>query len=75
MKKWIGKNGIRWTAITNYVDIDTGQVLTKKIATDKNKYIKIKTEKYGTVNNVKTRGTIEYTVECRKQPQQKLPFN
>lgn len=66
-------NNILYTAEFTYVDTDTGQILLKKDAKNKYKYVRIKTIKYETEYNYnKTRGTVRYTIECRKQPQGNL---
>lgn len=69
-------NGIRWKAQAKYVDIDTGEILTRKDGEDKTKYIIIKTTKNETeYNHNKTAATIHYTKQCRKQPQQQFKFD
>lgn len=67
------QQSIMFKYVSTYVDIDTGAVLRYKDATNKNKYIIIKTTRhveYKTEN--KCSGTVHYTRECRKQPQGKL---
>lgn len=63
-----GKEEIRWSTKTTYIDIDSGEILT--IEQVKNNYTKIKTKKNATVR--KTTGLIEFTVECRESKQLKL---
>jgi phage anti-repressor protein len=68
-KKYYHK--ITWIAKTQHVDIETGEIITKtqyKNAT----YIKITTAKDITVNPKTNKGTIIYTILCRKNPQLRL---
>lgn len=60
---------IIWFSISEYVDIDTGEVLDKKMATSK-QYIIIKKTKKHEVNN--TTGTVYIINECRKSGQIEL---
>lgn len=68
------KNGYTiWKSKTIYVDIDTGEQITKHNA--KTYYKKIKTDKHGKYTNFnKTAGLIEYTIQCRHKKQGELPF-
>lgn len=68
----IQRRDIFWTSKTEYYDVDTGDQISKNKAEDKTKYIKIKTNKNVKINEHQTRGTIEYTIECKKQPQTRL---
>lgn len=61
---------IHWTSNTKWVDLDTGEEITKHNA--QSNYIKIKTVKNAKINDIKTRGHIEYINECRKSRQTKL---
>lgn len=61
---------IHWKSESKYVDIDTGEEITKHNAATN--YIKIKLSKHVQINEIKTKGTIYYIHECRKQPQGKL---
>lgn len=61
---------IRWIHTTKYVDITTGEEITKSNAS--RNYIIIKNKKYVTFNQSKTIGTVEHTKECQRDPQGKL---
>lgn len=67
-------NGISWTAKITRIDINTGEILTRKDAEDNTKYILIKTTKNETIFHAITKATINFTKQYRKQPQQRL-FN
>lgn len=67
--------GCQYTSKTTFVDADTGEILRRENAINPDKYIIIKTHKKTTYNANKTIGNIEYTRECRRQPQTKLPFD
>lgn len=60
---------ITWSSNTKYVDIDTGEEITKHQSKE---YLKLKKDKYVKLNKNKTSGHIEYTIKCRKHPQGKL---
>lgn len=62
--------GIHWSASTKRVDKDTGEQITEYVA--KRYYITHKTTKHVTLNNLKTRGHIEHTIEYRRKPQLEL---
>lgn len=64
--------GVKWTTIVHYVDIETGLKLTPETGKNFAIYIITKTIKHVTLNRNKTRGTIEYTKFCKRQPQTKL---
>ena len=73
MEKEVPKNnGIRWTSKTIFVDIDTGEILTKHNA--KTNYLIIKKTKNAEVNTIGTAGTIIWTNECRKSRQGNFGF-
>lgn len=58
----------KWTTEVNRYDMDTGEVLTKHMA--ETNYIKIKTEKHGSITNAaKTRGRIEINIGYIRNPQ------
>jgi hypothetical protein len=58
----------KWYTISEYVDINTGEIIDKKIAMKK--YIKIKTIKKTEINeNI---GIIKYITECKENGQTKL---
>lgn len=64
---------VKWTSKTNYVDIDTGEQLTRYNA--KTNYKTIQTHKHAKFTNAtKTQGFIEYTKLCRHKRQGQLPF-
>lgn len=68
--------GVVWHFEVGYVDIDTGEVIEKREANDKTKFLKIKFKKNGTLyNQHKTHGWILATWLCRKQPQQQFNFS
>lgn len=67
--------GCTYDSKTTFVDIDTGEILRRENAINKEKYIIVKTNKKTTYNANKTHGTINYTRECRKQPQSKFRFD
>lgn len=59
---------LKWTSTSQYVDVDTGEILTKKEVKENYKVIKtIKKIEHGTEY-----GYIKYTNECRKSTQGKL---
>lgn len=62
--------GTRWTTKSTYVDIQSGEELTKHRA--KTEYIIINKTKRTIINGNKTRGCIEVTNECIRQQQGKL---
>lgn len=63
--------GIHWRTLpTKYYDIATGEQITTWEA--KHNYIKLKTEKHVTTNELKTHGQVKHTVLCGKKPQLKL---
>lgn len=59
-----------WTSRTIYVDIETGEIITKEEA--KKNYNVVKTTKVSKLNPNKTHGTTEFTRQCRKKQQGKL---
>lgn len=61
---------VKWTSYIKYVDLQTGEEITKQNA--QTNYIKIKTKKHATLNATQTHGTVEYTIECRRKPQLNL---
>lgn len=63
----------KWTSTTQYVDLETGEVLTKKIATRDYKTINItkKVKVYGNNTNHAC-GYITWIHECRPTKQGKL---
>lgn len=67
--------GCQYTSKTIYVEAKTGEILRRENAIDIEKYIIIRTNKKTTYNANKTLGTIEYTRECIKQPQQQFNFD
>lgn len=66
----IPKRPIMWTHTTIYVDIHTGEQITKYIA--KTQYKIIKHDEHITLNKNATRGHIERTNECQRNPQLNL---
>lgn len=60
---------MRWITITEIVDMDTGEIMTK---TDQNNYITIKITKNVTFNEKKTIGTVKRTKHSRGNPQSEL---
>lgn len=72
--------GTIWTSNTKYVNIDTGEIIQKRTKEEtkreiKQKYIIIKITKHYEFNKLKTRGHIEHTVECRRNPQGEFNFS
>lgn len=65
--------GIIWRTYTKYVDIDTGEEITKH--NFKTNYYHISTKKHGTLNANKSKGTIEYTIIGRQKPKQTTLFD
>jgi hypothetical protein len=57
----------KWFTISEWVDIETGELLHKEIIKD---YYKIQTTKKIEING--NQGIIKYTNECRNIRQQKL---
>lgn len=66
----MNNTGIKWTARTKYVDIETGELIKPEHIKDY--YIIITIDKYTWVNQKKTHGQIEYTKQCRRNPQQRI---
>lgn len=64
---------IHWSSSSKWVDVETGEEITKHNAITN--YIKLKTSKHVKLNENKTKGHIEYTNECRRNPQSKLSFD
>lgn len=62
---------IKWSSVTTYVDIETGEEMTK-YKTELKNYITIKTIKKITFSKNKTQGYIEYTKQVKRNPQLKL---
>ena len=60
--------------ITKYVDIETGEEITKTKAENKQLYIQLKTVKNATTGN-KPYYTIWQTRECKRNPQTRLEFS
>lgn len=63
---------IKWTSQTEYVDIDTGEIITKK--QQEKEYIIIKTKKHVKINNENNIARVRYTNECTKTGKQKKLF-
>lgn len=66
-----------WISKTTYIDIDTGEVIEKRTKEEtrqeiKNKYIIIKIIKHAETEKHRPRGTIEYTIKCKRNPQGEL---
>jgi len=61
---------IHWTSNSKYVDTETGEEITKYNAT--RNYITKKIKKHVKINDIKTKGHIEYVHECRRNPQREL---
>lgn len=59
--------GIRWTSETIYVDIDTGEQLTKNQV--RLEYTIIITKSEWSLNPIKTHGKRTYIRQCRKRQQ------
>lgn len=66
--KDIKLHNIKWSSISIYIDVETGEILTQKEASTN--YIIIKKTKHANIN--KKWGTITHTNECRRTPQTKL---
>lgn len=62
---------IKWNSNTIYIDVETGEIITK-YRTEKDNYVIIKTTKNVKFNTNKTIGYIEYTKQCRRNTQQQL---
>lgn len=62
--------GIRWTSNTLYVDIETGEQLTKNEV--RLKYTIINTTSDWTLNKIKTHGKKTYIKQCTKSQQGRL---
>lgn len=65
-----GKEEINWHSQIIYVDLETGEVISKEDAI--REYIIKRTKKETHV--YKTTGTIKYTNECWRSPQLKIQF-
>lgn len=59
---------IKWTSKTEYVDVETGEVITKSLA--EREYIKKRSTKFTIIQN--NNGTIKWITECERNRQQKL---
>lgn len=57
-----------WITKTINVDLDTGEQITN--SERDTKYITIKKNKHVQINKTNTIGTITYTNECRRRPEQ-----
>lgn len=62
------KSTLKWYGMSEYVDVHTGEIISK--AEYEREYIKIKTNKKYEVNE--TYGIIRYTIECERNRQTKL---
>ena len=62
--------GTRWKSKSRYVDIDTGEELTKRNA--ETNYIYIASDKHTELNRNETFGFITWTKKFCKNPQTKL---
>lgn len=67
-----GRGHTTWTSSSKYVDLDTGEELTKHRY--KTSYIHEKTDKNVRLNKHKTQGHIEYINGGRRSTQGELPF-
>lgn len=56
---------MEWKTRKRYIDMQTGELISKQDALDK--YIIIKKNKHAQANNTTGKGVIEYTIECRKR--------
>ena len=70
MKKNYTKHGIRWISKSRYVDIDTGEELTKHNA--ETNYIYIGSDKHTELSRNETFGFITWTKKYCKNTQLKL---
>ncbi len=62
---------IKWYSKSVYVDIDTGEIISKSLML--REYIKGKSSKI--VQIKENNGQIEYTIECRRNGQTKITFD
>lgn len=60
------KGGIKWYSVTEFVDISTGEIITKS-KYEREKYITIKINKSYKIE--KNHGIIKYSRECEKSRQ------
>ena len=60
------KGEIKWYSITEYIDISTGEIISKS-EYEREKYITIKINKTYKIN--KDNGIIKYSRECEKNRQ------
>jgi len=65
------KNVKKWYSVSEYVDQETGEIITKNEFT-KN-YYKVKNTKKYEING--TNGTIKHCTECRKHGQERIKFD
>lgn len=63
---------LKWTSISEYVDEETGEILTKKQVEEY--YIIIKKVKYGNIDNTTNTGIIRWINVCTKRGKQKKLF-
>lgn len=63
---------LKWTSISEYVDEETGEVLTKKQVEEY--YIIIKKVKHGNIDNTTNTGIIRWINVCTKGGKQKKLF-
>lgn len=69
MENGFKKKEIKWRTFTTYVDIDTGEILTKQQVID-GWYIEIKRKRHSNV--YKQTGTVTIEIEVKKDPQARL---
>lgn len=66
---------MNWSSNTIYVDVDTGEKLTAEQGKNIGTYIVIKTIKNVKIKHNEGRGHIEYTKQCKRNPQSKLDLD
>lgn len=74
-----GINRMNWVTVIKYVNLETGEEISKRTKQEtrqeiKNKYIIIKIKKHVKTDKYQTTGVVEYTIECRRNPQGELNF-
>lgn len=64
-----------WSTQTMYIDIDTGEILDSKEATNKNKFYIVKKDKHATFIKEEQRGIIHYTKYYKRNAWKQLELS
>lgn len=69
------KKKVHWSTQTMYIDIDTGEILDSREATNTNKFYIVKKEKNATFNKEQQRGIIHYSKYYKRQAWKQLELS